>query len=124
MPSTGAIVLTLRTFETTWEADDATLPLNAIQVGISYDQATGERRELDLWFARLIGNDTAAVSGFSRAHLTPRDLVFVIDISNSMNDDSNYDEMIKAWLTNGSNYPGNIRLPAGSGQEKSCPCGR
>ena len=87
-------------------------PLNAIQVDIRYDQQAGERRRLDLWFARLIGSDTAAVNGFSRSHLTPSDLVFVIDISNSMNNDSeNFtgrDTIIRKLLDySAGDYPGN-----------------
>ena len=103
-------------FTTNWEGgyapdgsvlpgDIGNLPRNAIQVAIHYDENTGNRRELDLWFARLIGKKTAAVSGFSRGHLTPRDLVFVLDISNSMNNDSeNFsgrDTIIRKLL----NYP-------------------
>lgn len=61
---------------------------NTVAVSVTFDQETGPRRRLDLFFARVLGHNTAAVDGDSRSHLTPRDLVFCIDISGSMFGDS------------------------------------
>lgn len=60
------------------------LALNAVAVTIKFDQGGGPRRKLDLTFARTLGITTANVDGTSKSHLTPRDLVFVIDVSGSM----------------------------------------
>lgn len=62
--------------------------VNVIEVNIAYDESGGPRKRLDLFFARVIGVQDAVVSGTARAMLTPRDLVFVIDISGSMFGDS------------------------------------
>lgn len=64
------------------------LPLNAVQVTVAFDQGSGPRRRLDLFFARALGINTAAVDGTSKSHLTPRDLAFVLDISGSMSYDT------------------------------------
>jgi hypothetical protein len=61
---------------------------NTVRVEVSFDEQTGPRRELDLYFARVFNIRTAEVGGESRSHLTPRDLVFCIDISGSMFGDS------------------------------------
>jgi hypothetical protein len=57
---------------------------NSVHVNIAFDQTTGPRAKLDLFFARVLGHKTAIVEGESRSHLTPRDLVFCIDVSGSM----------------------------------------
>ena len=79
---------TVNGFVTVFEPDPAVenLPLNAIDVRVVYGDESGDRRQLALFFAPVIDIKNATVSGVSRAHLTPRDLAFVIDISNSMND--------------------------------------
>jgi hypothetical protein len=61
---------------------------NTVRVNVAFDQPSGPRRELDLFFARVFDIFTAKVGGESRSHLTPRDLVFCIDISGSMFGDS------------------------------------
>ncbi|HEY1067750.1 MAG TPA: vWA domain-containing protein, partial [Pirellulales bacterium] len=80
------------------------LPINSVDVRISFDSDAGAplnsgapsggwaprsgRERLPLFFGRVIQVNDTVVSGDSRAHLTPRDLAFVLDISGSMASDS------------------------------------
>lgn len=66
------------------DADFGERQYNSVAVTIAFDQETGPRAKLDLFFARVLGHRHAAVNGSSRSHLTPRDLVFCIDVSGSM----------------------------------------
>lgn len=62
---------------------------NTVRVNIAFDlDNDGPRRKLDLYFARVFDIRTARVECESRSHLTPRDLVFCIDTSGSMFEDT------------------------------------
>lgn len=125
-------------FVTGFDTDDGydtSQPYNAVKVDIVYGEESGDRAKLDLWFANVIGRKQSTVGGTSRAHLTPRDLVFCLDISNSMNDDveatsgtelDNRMIMTRKWLdlpdamTNAQIGPGtllNLTRPLGTGNQ-------
>lgn len=125
-------------FVTGFDTDDgydSSQPYNAVKVDVVYGEASGDRAKLDLWFANVIGRKQTTVGGSSRAHLTPRDLVFCLDISNSMNDDveatsgTEFDNrmiMTRQWLdlpdamTNAQIAPStllNLTRPLGTGNQ-------
>lgn len=64
------------------------LPYNAVRVDVAYDEASGPRRELGLFFAKIFGIDRTAVGAGGNAFLTPKDMVFLLDISRSMSYDT------------------------------------
>lgn len=72
-------------FVTTWGAAGFT---NAVRATVAFDQAGGSRAEVDLYFGRVLGLDSSAVSASSTAAISPRDLIFVLDVSGSMQDDT------------------------------------
>lgn len=78
-------------FVTAWESEgplDGNGFVNAVRVSVRFDQATGPRRRLDLYFARALGLDTVEIGSDGTAAITPRDLIFVLDVSGSMMTDT------------------------------------
>lgn len=79
-------------FETDWESEGPLAGdgfVNAVRGTVSFNEGNaGDRRELDLYFGRVIGVDSAVVVGESSAAISPRDLIFLLDVSGSMQEDT------------------------------------
>lgn len=77
-------------WETLFEGDPGfgDLAYNAVKVDVAFDEASGPRRELELFFARVLGVTETPIFAGSQAHLTPRDMAFLMDISRSMSYDT------------------------------------
>lgn len=93
----GDIELGIRSFNTTTREYEVTFgaasgPYNAVRVTARRDSDNPDAPdgELELFFAKLIGHDTAKIAASSQGVISPRDLVFVLDVSGSMGDDTNY----------------------------------
>ena len=65
---------------------------NAVRVTARRDTASGG--ETPLFFAKIFGHDSFNMSASAVATANPRDIVFVVDLSGSMNDDTE-----PAWAT-------------------------
>ena len=65
---------------------------NAVRVTARRDTASGS--ETPLFFAKIFGRDSFSMSASAVATANPRDIVFVVDLSGSMNDDTE-----PAWAT-------------------------
>lgn len=66
--------------------------INAVRVSVRRSAAAGN--PAPLFFARALGKDTVDLSAQAVAAKTPRDIVFVVDVSESMNDETE-----PAWAT-------------------------
>ena len=62
---------------------------NAVRVTTRTDQSTGG--ETPFFFARILGLNSMSQSAMTVATTNPRDIAFVVDLSGSMNDDTNPD---------------------------------
>jgi Flp pilus assembly protein TadG len=92
----------------TWDATEHSFApssglSNAIRVTVCCDDQTGNNR---LFFAKILGQDRFSMQASSVAMGNPRDVAFVVDLSGSMNNDTE-----PCWATNeintkyGSGYP-------------------
>ena len=88
-----------------WDVSSCTFtqsstPGNAVQVTVRADQNNGG--QVGLFFGRLFGLTGATDSATAVATTNPRDICFVIDLSGSMNDDTQPDSTASI----NSSYPG------------------
>lgn len=80
-------------------------PFDAVQINLKRD-ATATDGPVSLTFAKAIGKPTARIYASAVAMLVPRDIAIVIDLSGSMNDDSEL-QHTKAFVgSSGTTRPG------------------
>lgn len=80
-------------------------PFDAIQVNLKRDQTAADG-PVTLTFAKAIGRPTARIYASATAMLVPRDIALVIDLSGSMNDDSELQHTKTFPSGNGGTRPG------------------
>jgi len=80
-------------------------PYDAVRVHLHRDQ-TAHDGPVSLTFARAIGRPTAHIQASATAMLVPRDIACVIDLSGSMNDDSELQHYKTFPSGNGGTRPG------------------
>ena len=80
-------------------------PFDAVRVHLHRDQTAADG-PVSLTFARAIGRPTARVQASATAMLVPRDIAVVIDLSGSMNDDSELQHYKDFASGNGGTRPG------------------
>jgi len=111
-PSTGGF---------SWSGSASVAP-NAAQVTVRRT-SNSPSGPIPLLFARLIGRTSADVSATARSALIPRDIALVVDLSGSMNDDSELKHYKAHPSDSGGTNPGTqinlkdiwINLPKGKG---------
>ena len=72
----------------TWASDTRTFTPLAAGLRGNAVRVTGRRSGEGLFFGRVLGTDTFGVDASAIAVTNPRDIVFVVDLSGSMNDDT------------------------------------
>jgi hypothetical protein len=77
----------------TWDA--ASRSFSPLASGGNAIRITARRVDAPLFFARVLGRDRFTTSASAVSMANPRDIVFVVDLSGSMNDDSE-----PGWATN------------------------
>ena len=80
-------------------------PFDAVQINLKRD-STAADGPVRLTFAKAIGRPTARIYASAVAMLVPRDIAIVIDLSGSMNDDSELQHSKPFTGTSGTTRPG------------------
>jgi Flp pilus assembly protein TadG len=93
---------------------DQSQPSNAVKVTARADGTTAQTPAVPLFFARVFNKQSANITAEAIATTNPRDICFVIDLSSSMNDDSDpygspfYQDLVQALYNDFGfgTYPG------------------
>jgi len=90
---------------TVYEFQPNVEPFDAVQVNLKRDQTAADG-PVSLTFAKAIGRPNARIYASATAMLVPRDIALVIDLSGSMNDDSELQHTKTFPSGNGGTRPG------------------